>query len=107
MGRKDKRKEIPPPNTSPIKPTILLKRTYMKTIPIQINPKNEPNEPSTSKINNHYGNRNRNNIVNKNVSLKKRVTVRIILCMFMCASSVVRDNATIGFHIEFSKIFTN
>lgn len=35
MGRKDKRKEVPGPNSPPIKPTILLKRNYIKNIPIQ------------------------------------------------------------------------
>lgn len=106
MGRTDKRTEYPALNSSPNKPTILLKRTYMKTISNQ-NPNNEPNEPnepnkpSTSKINNHYGNQIRNNINSNNESLMKRVTVRTILCMFVCTSSVVHYicdyNATIGF----------
>lgn len=118
MGRKGQRDENPAPNSSPpIKPTILLKRIYMKALPNQkpnnqSNEPNEPNEPSTSKINNQYGNQNRNNYDSKNVSLMKRVTVRIILCIFMCTSSVVhyRLQTTMRqlvFNVEiFAKIFT-
>lgn len=89
MGRKNKRKEIPVPKSPPIKPTILLKRTYMKTV-LNQNPNNKPNDSSTSQINNQYGNQNRNIIDRKNVSLNKRATVRKKYCVCLCKCVCVR-----------------